>query len=271
MHPRISVNAISSYRWTLDEDLAFYREIGCRHVGLMYSKLAEDVAGAVGKIAADGLRLSCMSTSLGQVSPVIAHREGSDAVFEALRSPIEAAHALGCPILYFVSGSTPSRTPSDEAIAALAATLKPAVAYAAERGVRLASENNSVATRFHGFVHTVHDIVRLSREADIDVNLELQNCWFESDLAAQFRENIDRIGLVQVSDFILSDRIGFNRAVPGDGDMPLEWLIAKLLEAGYAKTFDIEIIGPHIDEEGYASAITRSVAWLDEVLVRLGA
>lgn len=271
MHPRISVNAISSYKWTLDEDLAFYREAGIDHIGLMYSKLAADFEGSAAKIAAAGVRLSCMSTSLGKVSPVVAHREGSDAVFESLRPAIDAAGTLGCTILYFVSGSTPSRTTTDDAMAALSETLRPAVVYAAERGVRLATENNSVATRFHGFVHTFQDVVTLSHAADIDVNLELQNCWFESGLPAQFHRHVDRIGLVQVSDFILSDKVGFNRAVLGDGDMPLEWLIKLLLDAGYSKTFDLEIIGPHIDEEGYASAIRRSVEWLDEVLARLGA
>lgn len=271
MHPRLSVNAISSYKWTFEEDLAFYREIGCKHIGLMHSKVAADIDAAAERIAADGLEVSCLSTALANVSPVTAYREGSDAVFAALCPVIDAAARIGAPLLYFVSGSTPSRTTTDEAIAAFAATVKPAVAYAAERGVRLASENNSIATRFHGFVHTVRDIANLSRAADIDINLELQNCWFESDLAAQFKQVVGQIGLVQVSDFILSDKVGFNRAALGDGDMPLEWLIEKLLEAGYAKTFDIEIIGPHIDEEGYASAIRRSVAWLDEVLTRLGA
>ena len=62
-----------------------------------------------------------------------------------------------------------------------------------------------------------------------------------------------------------------NRRVPGDGDMPLTWLIEQLLEAGYGGVFEIEVIGPHIEAEGYASAIRRSVHWLNETLVRLGA
>ena len=77
--------------------------------------------------------------------------------------------------------------------------------------------------------------------------------------------------MVQVSDFVIGEELKFNRRVPGDGDMPLEWLIAKLLEAGYTGVFDIEVLGPAIEQEGYASATPRSVEGLAATLTRRGA
>ena len=62
-----------------------------------------------------------------------------------------------------------------------------------------------------------------------------------------------------------------NRRVPGDGSIPLIWLIEQLLEAGYQGLFEIEILGPRIEEEGYAAAIRRSAEWLSNLLDRLGA
>jgi hypothetical protein len=44
-----------------------------------------------------------------------------------------------------------------------------------------------------------------------------------------------------------------------------------VLDAGYAGDFDLELIGPRIDAEGYAAAIPRSVAALDGLLTQLGA
>ena len=33
MHPRVSLSAISTFRWTLDEDLAFYADAGITAIG----------------------------------------------------------------------------------------------------------------------------------------------------------------------------------------------------------------------------------------------
>ncbi|HEX4777956.1 MAG TPA: hypothetical protein VFW74_14355, partial [Acidimicrobiia bacterium] len=39
MHPRISVSAISTYDWSLAEDLAFYADAGITNVGVSMAKL----------------------------------------------------------------------------------------------------------------------------------------------------------------------------------------------------------------------------------------
>ena len=62
-----------------------------------------------------------------------------------------------------------------------------------------------------------------------------------------------------------------NRLVPGDGDIPMERIVGQLLAAGYAGVFDLEMIGPRIEEEGYPSASTRAVEYVGALLTRLGA
>jgi sugar phosphate isomerase/epimerase len=79
------------------------------------------------------------------------------------------------------------------------------------------------------------------------------------------------IGLVQVSDYVLGDRITPCRAVPGDGAIPLERLIGDILEAGYQGLFDLELVGPRIVAEGPREATKRAAENLSEILVRLGA
>ena len=61
-----------------------------------------------------------------------------------------------------------------------------------------------------------------------------------------------------------------NRRVLGDGDIPLEWLLGHLLDAGFAGYFEIETLGPAIEAEGYGPAIARSLAWLNERLTKWG-
>jgi sugar phosphate isomerase/epimerase len=153
----------------------------------------------------------------------------------------------------------------------LVAALPSSVAYAASQGVTLAVENNSVTNRNIGFVHTLPDSIRLAEEAELQICLELQNCWYERDLSRLFREHVSRLGIVQVSDFRVGEELRLNRRVPGDGSMPLAWMIGELLEAGYPGLFEIEVIGPSIDAEGPEAALRRSAEWLSELLTELGA
>jgi sugar phosphate isomerase/epimerase len=61
------------------------------------------------------------------------------------------------------------------------------------------------------------------------------------------------------------------RAVPGDGTIPLEAFVAQALAAGYSHGFDLELIGPRIDQEGRLESARRACAVVGSMLDRLGA
>jgi len=64
----------------------------------------------------------------------------------------------------------------------------------------------------------------------------------------------------------VGEDIKFNRRVPGDGSMPLQWMLGLILDAGYTGFLDLEVLAPAIEAEGLGSAIQRSVKWLSEQL-----
>jgi sugar phosphate isomerase/epimerase len=264
MHPRVSINTLSSINWPLERDLACLRELGAHHISFPMLKIESDPAAGIAAIRESGLDIGCLAASGSSASL-------QDDALAVLKPSIDASAKLGGPLCYFTAGKAPPRSTTDEACAALVAALKPVKAYADSVGVLLGIENNSAATRHHGFVHSVRDAVQFAEEADIQVCLELQNCWFERDLARTFRNHIGRIAMVQVSDYMPGEELRLNRRVPGDGEMPVARVIEQLLEAGYAGMFDIEILGPHIEAEGYARAIGRAADWLGETLTRCGA
>ncbi len=101
--------------------------------------------------------------------------------------------------------------------------------------------------------------------------LEVNACWAERGLAATIANATDVIRLVQVSDFAVGTLATPDRLVPGDGDIPLERILGQVLESGYTGVFDLELIGPKIDAEGYASAVPRAVDALGAMLTDLGA
>lgn len=266
IHPRLSINTISTLHWPLEEDLALLARLGARRFGFPLLKIEDDLGSGVEAIRDTGLEVACVAASTAEASLL----EPADAL-AALRPAIDVAHELESPLCYFTTGRTPERMTTDDACAALVAALPRAVAYARERGVTLAIENNSVTNRSIGFVHTLPDAFHLAEETGVPICLELQNCWYERDLSRLFGENVSRLALVQVSDFRVGEALKMNRRVPGDGSMPLAWMIEQLLAAGYEGLFDIEVIGPAIDAEGPEAALRRSIDWLSEQLIEMGA
>ncbi len=96
--------------------------------------------------------------------------------------------------------------------------------------------------------------------------MECNACWAERDLANTIAAGIDVIRLVQVSDYMIGSLSTPDRCVPGDGDIPLARIVSRLLRAGYAGVFELELIGPRIEAEGYASAIPRAVNAMEAML-----
>jgi sugar phosphate isomerase/epimerase len=76
---------------------------------------------------------------------------------------------------------------------------------------------------------------------------------------------------VQIGDYRLGTFDMPNRVAIGDGDLPVERMLAMVLDAGYTGPFDLEIIGPVIEDEGYRGPILRSVERATDMLDRLGA
>ncbi|VWX51839.1 sugar phosphate isomerase/epimerase [Novosphingobium sp. 9U] len=259
VHPRVSVSLISAGRWPLAQSLEYLASLGVGAISVTGSQLAAG-AEAVSQILASGMQV--VSVGTGGLSLI----DTPELTLDRLTPVIEAAADLGSPCAFAPSGPTPALMPSDDGFARLIACLPTADAAARERGVRLAIENSSIATRQLGFVHTLADACWLAEEADVGVVVELQNCWYERGLPRLFATHHDRFAIVNVSDFLLGEELKFNRRVPGDGSIPLEWLLAHLLDAGYGGYFDLEYLGPAIEQEGYASAIARGVTWLSERL-----
>jgi sugar phosphate isomerase/epimerase len=238
----------------LSADLAMWAGLGVDHVGLISPKLeAEGWDSALHLIRDAGLRVS----NIASENAVIA---------ESLRF----GAGVGVKTVYFCTGRGASHS-WEEAADDLCETMAPLVSLANQLGVRLAVEPTNPLRVHRSFVFSFRDALDLARAAGIGVILDFNSCWYERGLDELVRKNVDAIALVQICDYVLGTFDSPNRAVPGDGDVPLLRLMAMVLEAGYEGPFDLEILGPRIEAEGYASAIQRSVERTSEILEKLGA
>jgi sugar phosphate isomerase/epimerase len=267
VHPRLSVSAVSSWQWTLDEDLAFWEEAGIGHVGLSFRKLEEaGLDRAVERVAAAGLRVSNI-VELGWWD--LADPSTWPAQQERVTRAVGAAATLGgCLVL--TTGPAIGLA-WDDAAACFADALGPVRKAADASGVSVTVEHTGPLRLDLSFCTTFADGADLARRAGIGLCMEVSSCFAERDLARAVAGATDVLRHVQLSDFVVGSLCTPDRAVPGDGDIPLARILDAVLASAYTGAFELELVGPRIDDEGYASAIRRGVAVLDELLAQSSA
>jgi len=258
VHPQISVSAVSSVQWTFDEDLAFWTQAGIDHVGLSLRKLeAAGIDAAVRRIADAGLRVSNI-VELGWWDL------RDDATWprqqDRLLAAVDAAGVVGGCLVLTTGPAYPMEW--DDAVAALDGAITPIRNHARARGVPLTVEPTSQLRMDLAFVHSFADALDLADEVGspwLGVVLELNNAWIERALYDNIRRRTDRIAIVQVSDFKVGTMAASDRVMIGDGDIPLRRICSALADAGYDGWYDIELLGPAIEAEGYEAVVPRAV------------
>ncbi|MBM3673178.1 MAG: sugar phosphate isomerase/epimerase [Actinobacteria bacterium] len=269
MHPQLSVSAVSSWQWTLDEDLAFWERAGISHVGLSFRKLEEAGADAsVARVRDAGLRVSNI-VELGWWK--LGDRATWSRQQDRLLVAVDAARNFGA-CLVLTTGPAGSLD-WDAAADALGEALEPVAAAAAAEGVVLTIEHTGALRLDLSFCTTARDGLDLARRLDTGLCLELNSCFAERDLHATIRAAAADHVLthVQVSDFVIGSLSTPDRAVPGDGDIPLDRIVGQIFSSGYTGAFELEMVGPRIEEEGYESAIQRGIAHLDSLFAQASA
>jgi sugar phosphate isomerase/epimerase len=268
VHRRVCVSAICTFKLDLAADLDFWATHGIDCVGVSVAKLnAFGWEEGSRRVADAGVRVANL---IGLGPFVLTQPAQWERQRERLVRALEAGRALNAGCVVFTTGPA-GPLPWDEAADALETALAPVLVEARALGIPFAVEHTNSLRVDVGFVHSLRDVVDLARRMGTGVCMEVNACWAERGLAETIAGSIDVIRLVQVSDFAIGTLATPDRLVPGDGDIPLARIIGQVLAAGYPGVFDLELIGPRIDAEGYASAVPRAIEALGSMLAGLGA
>lgn len=189
---------------------------------------------------------------------------------ETLERLIEDARMLGARSIYLLTGGHGTLT-WEEAAEVFRAAVAPCVAKARQAGIPLMVENAPPLHADLHIAHTLRDAITLGQIADVGVCIEFFACWTEAGLKESLERAVPRCHVVQICDYVYGDRSLPSRAVPGDGAIPVKRMIEWILRAGYRGVFDLELIGPRIDQEGRLNAVRRAAANVGEILQSLGA
>jgi sugar phosphate isomerase/epimerase len=257
---RVSVSQITTLGWSFERDVDFHRSIGTKALGVSVRKLeATGVARARALLDEAGIAVSCLTSS----GPFPLDDDAATAAALArTRQHLEAAATLGAECLFVLPGHAPALSWEEQAERARP-LFRSLVAEAERLRVRLAIEPVSQLRVDLGFLHRFDEALDFADELAspwVGVVLELNNAWVERDLYRNIHERTDRIAIVQVSDFATGTLAASDRVVIGDGDIPLRRICRGLADAGYDGWWDIELLGPRIEAEGYASVVPRALA-----------
>lgn len=265
VHPRLAVNALCSRDWTFDQDLALWRKVRLHHVSLWARKLDQDRRAKIAALRAAGMRIA---TVVSGTVALDAPRTWA-ASRAAIASSVRDAVATEGRSVYVTPGRSDGRS-WHELLDAFADAVGPSVADAAAHGVRLSIEPSLRCDV--SFVNTLRDAVDVAEATGVGLVVDFGNCWMERDFEKVVRKAAPHIGLVQLCDIRLGPgtQAAGDRVLPGEGFLPLARMLTTVLDTGYDGLFDLEVLGPDIEREGYESTVGRGARIGSELLASLG-
>ncbi|MCH8194515.1 MAG: sugar phosphate isomerase/epimerase [Chloroflexi bacterium] len=264
---KYSMDQATTLSWPFDRDIRYYAEQGIPAVGIQRRKLEDyGVDKGIRLLRDAGMDVSCM-LSTGFFS--LDDDEQWPGQIEEAKRAIALAARVEADCLVLLSGGCGALS-YEEAEARFLDILGRLLPEAERMGQRLALEPNNCLRVDLGYIHTLHDALDLADLVDspfFTVCFETNNAWIERRLYENIRRRTGRIGLVQINDFRAGTTCTPSRAPLGDGIIPLERILNSFEEAGYDGYYDIELVGPEIEEMGYEQAVARSLEFLRRLSV----
>jgi sugar phosphate isomerase/epimerase len=268
MHEKISANNVCFPGANFPTLAGYWRELNARRVSFTSQDVLGDFDAAHAVMKTGDYKLETIVHQF-RYKPLDSvddnWREDRDKLSTLIRSSAE----LGAVSIYLITGGR-GKLSWEAAAERFSEAVKPCVPQAKDAGVQLIIENTMPMYVDVHLGTTLDDTAALARMAGIGVLIDIYACWTQSNLKASIERAVPLCGLVQVSDYVFGDRSFPSRAVPGEGNIPLDQIIQWIVAAGYKGAFDLELLGPRIDKIGHVEAVRRADAYVSKILSAVG-
>lgn len=256
----LSLNETTTFRWSLEEDLANFAAAGIPAIGVWRQKLSDcGEARATELIERSGLKVSHLFWAGGFTgSDGRTYRQSVEDAADALRT----AAMLKAQSLIVYSGGRAGHT-LNHAKRLFREALVELSPLAAELNVTLAIEpmHPGCASQFT-FLTAINDVLALLEAVGsrhVRLVLDTYHLGFCADLPNRIPEIIDRIALVQLGDGKAPPASGEqDRQLLGQGVVPLEAIVSALAASGYDGYYDVELIGESVESVEYPALIAHA-------------
>ena len=261
------MNEVTTFRWSLEEDLRRYVAAGYEGIGVWRRKLADHgEEQGVDLIAESGLRVTNLSWAGGFT--------GNDGHTLA-ESVHDAQHALrlagamgaGCLVVYAGGRNTHILSHAERL---LRMAIEELLDLAADAEVAIAIEpmHPACAQEWTFLTELEATVAFIERFDTPFLKLVFDTYHFGHDPAvlANLPEIVPHIGVVHLGDRNAPHSLDQHRRPLGEGALQLGELVRGLMEAGYVGDFDVELIGHDVEPCGYDSLLRGSQEFFERVL-----
>jgi sugar phosphate isomerase/epimerase len=234
---RLSVNHLTTFAWSLDDEAVAYQREGFRAVGLWRPKLSHFGEERTAELLREsGISVSSLSWAGGFTG---ANRWSFEDSLADARNAIKEAALVGAECLTIVSGprnghiDRHARRLVTEAVNVLAPE-------AAEAGVALALQPmRSDFSRSWTFLHALDEALEVIEHGGsaAKIAFDVYHLWNEPGLLTRIPELAPQVAVVQLCDS--PDGASRERLMPGDGEIPLSAIVQAFDEAGYAGYYEL--------------------------------
>jgi sugar phosphate isomerase/epimerase len=264
--PRLSVNEMTTYRWTFEEDVAGFVAAGIPSMGVWRQKLADFGEEKGAELLADhGLAVSNVLWAGGFTgSDGRTHRESLEDAEEAVR----LTAALGAQTLVVYSGARNGHT-HKHARRLMRGALTELVPLARELDVILAIEPmHPDCAEEWTLLTNIEDTLELLSE----VNSPYVQMVFDTYHLCQSEQTlellpkiVEHIAIVHLGDCKTPPNEDRNRCRLGEGCLPLERFIQIMEGANYRGHYDVELMGEEIEACCYHQLLAHCRTFFDSV------
>ncbi len=256
---RLSINELTTFRWTFEEDVRNYCAAGIEAIGVWRQKLSDyGEEQGIELLMESGLRVSSLLWAGGFTgSEGRSHKECIEDAREAIR--LAAAMDAGCLIVY--SGPRAGHT-HNHARRLMRSALDEILPLADDVDLDLAIEPmHPGCAADWTFLTELSEAVELLKSYDtphMKLAFDTYHLCQNGDVTAIVKEIIPRIAVVQLGDAKAPPDGEPNRSPLGEGVLPLKEVVAALEAGGYEGFYDVELMGEDIERTGYDQLVTQS-------------
>jgi sugar phosphate isomerase/epimerase len=264
----LSISETTTFRWSLEEDVAEYSAAGIPAIGVWRHKLSDcGLAHALVLLRCAGLKVSHLSWAGGFTgSDGRSYRESVEDAAEAVRTAAE----LDCPTLVLYSGPRGGHTYS-HARRLFHCALAELAPRAAELAVTLAVEpmHPGCAAQWT-FLTSLDDTLALLAAVGhprVKMVLDTYHLGQDGALPERIAAAAPQVALVQLGDARRPPQGEQNRCRLGEGVVPLREIVAALRLGGYDGYYDVELLGEEFEAADYRALLEHAKTAFRELVV----
>jgi sugar phosphate isomerase/epimerase len=266
---RLSMNEMTTFRWSFEEDVAQYAAAGFTALGVWRQKLSDfGEEKGIELLAKRQLSVSNLLWAGGFTgSDGRSFRESIDDALEAIR--LAAAMHAGCLVVY--SGARAGHTHS-HARRLLRDAFRELVPAADDVDVTLAIEPmHAHCAAEWTFLTSLDDALALIDAAEsprVKLAFDTYHLGLEPDILERIPALAHRIAVVHLGDSKQQPDGESNRCRLGEGTIPLAEIVSALEGAGYSSFYDVELMGEEIEAADYRELLEHSRQAFERIACR---